>query len=100
MINNKTPTFEEESPRRVKISGGGKLSDPQIIRALEAAMDEMVRFEVSDQSPYAYQMRKVYEFKDYMMDYLLMQYGLKNIATKTFDLIISVSLYHYSFIYI
>ena len=32
----------------------GKLSDSIIIKMLETAMDEMVRFEVSDQSPYAF----------------------------------------------
>lgn len=74
---------------------GGKLSDSQILRALEAAIDEVVRFEVSDQSPYAHQMRKVFAFKDYLMDFLLQQYGLKSIAEKTYDVIVQ-RLFEYS----
>jgi hypothetical protein len=53
-------------------------------------MEEMVRSEVSDQSPYAYAMKKMHEFKDFMLDYLLMQYGLKSIASKTLDFILEV----------
>jgi hypothetical protein len=67
------------------------LSDQQILRILESALEEMVRFEVSEQSPYSFQMKKIYEFKDYLMDYLLMHYGLKKIAQKHYDYIITVS---------
>jgi len=48
-----------------------------------------VRFEVSEQSPYSFQMKKIYEFKDYLMDYLLMHYGLKKIAQKHYDYIVT-----------
>ena len=30
-----------------------KLSDPAILKILETAMEEMVRFEISDSSPYS-----------------------------------------------
>lgn len=33
-------------------------------------------------------MRKIFAFKDYLLNFLLQQYGLKLIADKTFDLIL------------
>ena len=50
------------------------------MKIIESAIDEMVRFEMSEQSPYAFQMKKIYELREYLIDYLLKQYGLRNIA--------------------
>ena len=78
---------QQTSPTTINSGRASKLSDAGILKALETAMDEMVRFEVSDQSPYSSQMKKIFEFKDYFMDYLIMQYGFKNRASKTYDFI-------------
>ena len=79
---------QQTSPTTINSGRASKLSDAAILKALETAMDEMVRFEVSDQSPYSSQMKKIFEFKDYFMDYLIMQYGFKNRASKTYDFIV------------
>ena len=44
----------EDVSTNLRRQGGGKLSDSAMLRALECAMEEMVKSEVSDQSPYAY----------------------------------------------
>lgn len=36
-------------------------------------------------------MRKIHVYKDYMLDYLLMQYGLRTIAQNTLDYIVKVT---------
>eukprot|EP00347_Sterkiella_histriomuscorum_P019437 403341631 len=75
------------------------LGDPSILKLVETAMEEMVRFEMSEQSQYSQstqqqqynqinQVKKIFEFKEYMFDYLLTQYGLRNIAQKNYDQII------------
>jgi len=35
-------------------------------------------------------MKKIFELREYLMDYLLKQYGLMNIAKKNFDIILEV----------
>jgi hypothetical protein len=47
---------------------------------VETAIDEMVRFELSEQSPYSFQMKKIFDLREYLMEHLLKQYGLRNIA--------------------
>ncbi len=43
------------------------LADPAILKTLELAMEEMVRFEMTaDQSIYVSQVKKIYEFKEYL----------------------------------
>ncbi len=68
------------------------------MRLIENAIDEMVRSEVSEQSPYAFQMKKIYEFKDYLKDYLLLQYGLKNISMHHFEFILEVIIIYNKYI--
>lgn len=44
-------------------------------------MEEMIRFEIQDKNS----VKKVFEFKEYLFDYLMKQYGLRNIANKNYQ---------------
>ncbi len=35
-------------------------------------------------------MKKIFEFKEYLKDFIMMQYGLRNIALHNFDFILQV----------
>ena len=58
---------------------GNTLGDPTILKLLESAMEEMVRFEMHE-ALVSGRVKKVFDFKEYLFDFLLTQYGLRNIA--------------------
>ena len=63
-----------------------KLSDGAVLKLLEKSMEDMVRFEVNESATWS--QVKMYEFKEYLFEYLLTQYGLRNIAQKNFEYIL------------
>lgn len=87
IIETKTIKTEKE-PKPFISTHTGKLSDATILRILDTAMEDMIRFEVSEASPYAFQLKKIFDFKDYLVDHLMMHYGLRNLATRHFDFIL------------
>ena len=70
----------------------GKLSDIAIIKLIEGAMEEMLKFEIDNPT------NKVYEFKEYFKEYLMTQYGLKNIASKQQEAVLNVRKTSYNFL--
>lgn len=94
--NNQQVALTKSLNFPIATTGGSKLSDIAILKTLETAMEEMVRFEVNasnqQMGPGANgQLNKVYEFKEYLLDHLLTQYGLRNIAQRNYDYILQVS---------
>jgi hypothetical protein len=53
IIETKTMKTKKE-PKPFISTHTGKLSDATILRILDTAMDDMIRFEVSEASPYAF----------------------------------------------
>ena len=47
---------------------------------------------MSESSPYAFQLRKVHELRDYLLDHLMLHYGIKSLTLKASDLIAKVSM--------
>jgi hypothetical protein len=70
----------------LNISYGVKASEISIMKQVENAMEEMIRFEIQDKA----KMKKTFEFREYLFEFLLNQYGLRNIAQKNYDIIIHV----------
>jgi len=66
------PEINDSPPRNASTSQGSvnKLTDLSVLKLIEAAMEEMVRFEMDEQ-------HKIYDFREYVSDFLLTQFGLK-----------------------
>ncbi|CDW72286.1 UNKNOWN [Stylonychia lemnae] len=82
---------------RGNLASKTKLGDPTVLRLVENAMEEMVRFEMNEQSQYqsSTTVKKIFEFKEYLFDFLLTQYGLRNIAQKNYEQILQ-RIYQYA----